>query len=92
MTQNDQIELLKLIKKNLVSIYSHVKYKYNDLDFTADMEVVFSQMDIVIREFNEAGLQPATQIAVQYMKNQPNASTDKVCDFVTQVMKTIKSV
>lgn len=92
MTQNDQIELLKLIKRNLVNIYSELKYRYGDQDINEKMQTVFSQMDTAIHEFNEAGLQPATQIAVQYMKNQPNASTDKVCDFVKQVMKAIKSI
>lgn len=92
MTQNEQIELLKLIRKNINHIYCEVKYKYDDVDFTEKMVAVISQIDIVIHAFNEAGLQPAADIAVQYMKGQPNASADKVCDFVKQVMSTIKSI
>lgn len=92
MTPQEQLDLLKLIRKNLVHVSSNVNHKFNDVDFADKMRTVIDQLDISIREFETDGTQAATQIAVQYMKGQPQASADKVCDFVKQVMTTIKSV
>ena len=92
MTPQEQLDLLKLIRKNLVSVYCDVNHKFNDVDFADKIRTVIDQLDISIREFETDGTQAATQIAVQYMKGQPQASADKVCEFVKQVMTSIKSV
>lgn len=92
MTPQEQLDLLKLIRKNLVCTYCDVNHKFNDVDFADKMRTVIDQLDISIREFETDGTQAATQIAVQYMKGQPQASADMVSNFVTQVMKAIKSI
>lgn len=92
MTPQEQLDLLKLTRKNLVSVYCDVNHKFNDVDFTDKMRTIIDQLDISIREFETDGTVAATQIAVQYMKGQPQASADMVGEFVKQVMTTIKSV
>lgn len=92
MTTQEQLDLLKLIKKNLVSLYCNVNHKYNDVDFTDKMRTIIDQLDISIHEFNTDGKQAATQIAIQFMKGNPEAGINMVSNFVTQVMKAIKSI
>lgn len=92
MTTQEQLDLLKLIRKNLVYVYSDVNHKFNDVDFADKMRTVIDQLDISIREFETDGTQAATQIAIQYIKSNPGAGINAVCNFVEQVMKTIKSI
>ena len=92
MTRQEQLELLKLIRSNLVHVLTDFKYKFNDVDFTDKMRTVIDQMDISIREFETDCLQSATQIAIQYMKGNPDAGVNSVSNFVVQTMKAIKSI
>lgn len=92
MTTQEQLELLKLIRKNLVYVFSEYNHKFNNVDFTDKMRTIIDQLDISIREFDTDGLQSATQIAIQFMKGNPEAGVNSVSNFVEQVMKAIKSI
>lgn len=92
MTHNDIKELLTLVRKNIGNIHYDVMHEKKDVALTDRLRVVTDQMDAILSVFEDTGVQPAADIAVQYMRNQPNASADKVCEFVKQVMETIKTI
>ena len=69
-------------------------YKEDELDFNvpADARPDFVQRPDFSRLFGMGVSEHGVRIAVQYMQNQPNASADKVCEFVRQVMETISTL
>lgn len=69
-------------------------YKEEELDFNvpADAQPDFPPLPDFTRLFGMGTSEHGVRIAVQYMQNQPNASADKVCEFVKQVMETIRKL
>ena len=92
MTIQEQRDLLDLTRRNLVSLHSRVKYKFNDVDFTQDMGYCIDMLGELLKEFDNGSRDAATEIAVQYMKNQPQAGADKVSEFVRELMVTITTI
>ena len=92
MTHNDIKELLVLVRKNIGNIHYDVMHEKNDVALTDKLRIVTDQMDAILSVFEDTGVQPAADIAMQYMRNQPNASADRVSEFVKQVMETIKTI
>lgn len=69
-------------------------YKEEELDFNvpADARPDFAPLPDFTKLFGMGVSEHGVRIAVQYMQNQPNASADKVCEFVKQVMETIRKL
>ena len=68
-------------------------YKEEELDFDVivnDLKPDFAPLPDFTRLFGMGISQQGVQIAIQYMQNQPNASAEKVCEFVKHVMETIR--
>lgn len=69
-------------------------YKEEELDFNvpADARPDFAPLPDFTKLFGMGVSEHGVRIAVQYMQNHPNASADVVCEFVKQVMETIRKL